>query len=132
METVGVVAFCHSFKLSGHFFFYREIGLCSRDGFHHTLLSYSSGYNLSHFSKDLQMSIEEQTNHVHGLAFDDNSARYQNMVEHDVRNWYKKHCPPDYPAVGLLEAKPLKALLEAMNITVVELPLDFNKLMECH
>ena len=130
-KAVGVVAFCRGFKLSDHFFLYREIGLCSRDGFHHTLLSNSSSYNLSDFSKDLQMSIEKQTNHVRGLAFDDNSAQYQDMVEHDGRNWYKKHCHPDYPAVGLLEATPLKALHEAMDIPIVELSLDFNKLMEC-
>lgn len=110
-KAVGVVAFFHGFKLSDHFFLYREIGLCSRNGFHHTL-SYSSGYNLSDFSKDLQMSIEEQTNHVHGLAFDENSARYQDMVEHDVRNWYKKHCPPITQPLVCLRQHPSKPCLK--------------------
>jgi len=48
-----------------------------------------------------------------------------------LKKWYKTHCPSDYPAVGLLEATPLKDVLQAMDIPNVDLSLDFNKLVEC-
>ena len=72
METIGVVAFCHGFKITDEFFLYREIGLCSRDGYHHLLLSYSPGRDLSTFSNETQMSIDEQIkyDHVKGLGLD--------------------------------------------------------------
>ena len=38
---------------------------------------------------------------------------------------------PLSPAVGLLEATPLKDVLQAMDIPIVDLSLDFNKLVEC-
>ena len=131
METVGVVAFCHGFKITDEFFLYREIGLSSRDGYHHLLLSYSPGHDLSAFSNETQMSIDEQMKYDHGLTFDDNSGRDQELVAADLKKWYKNHCPSDYPAVGLLQATPLKDVLQAMDIPIVDLSLDFNKLVEC-
>ena len=72
METNSVVAFCHGFNITDDFFLYREIGLSSRDGYHHLLLSYSPGHDLSAFSNETQMSIDEQMKYDHGLTFDDN------------------------------------------------------------
>ena len=69
METIGVVAFCHGFKITDGFFLYREIGLCSRDGYHHLLLSYSPGHDLSACSNETQMSIDEQMKYDHGHQF---------------------------------------------------------------
>ena len=81
--TKGVVAFCHGFKITDEFFLYREIGLCSRDGYHHLLLSYSPGHDLSAFSNETQMSIDEQMKYDHGLTFD-HSGRDQELVAADV------------------------------------------------
>ena len=67
--TIGVVAFCHGFKITDEFFLYREIGLCSRDGYHHLLLSYSPGHDLSACSNETQMSIDEQMKYDHGHQF---------------------------------------------------------------
>ena len=39
---------------------------------HHLLLSYSPGHDLSAFSNETQMSIDEQMKYDHGLTFDDN------------------------------------------------------------
>ena len=39
METNGVVAFCHGFKITDDFFLYREIGLSSRDAVSYTHLT---------------------------------------------------------------------------------------------
>ena len=61
MDTIGVVAFCHGFKITDDYFLYREIGLCTVDGRHHTLLSYSPGHDLSAWSDETQKSIAEQT-----------------------------------------------------------------------
>ena len=129
METVGVVAFCHGFKITDEFFLYREIGLCSRDGYHHLLLSYSPGHDLSAFSNETQMSIDEQMKYDHGLTFDDTSGRDQNLVAADVKQWYKTHCPSDCPTVGLLDVTPpLKELFQAMDIPAVDLPIGLNEI----
>ena len=138
METVGVVAFCDGFKITDGFFLYREIGLCSGDGYHHLLLSYSPGRDLSAFSNETQMSIEEQMKYNHGLTFDDTSERDQNLVAADVKQWYKTHRPSDFPAVGLLDVTPpLKELFQAMDIPTVDLPTGLNEVhelprMSCH
>ena len=76
-------------------------------------ISYSPGHDLSAFSNETQMSIDEQMKYDH------------------VKKWYKTHCPSDYPAVGLLEATPLQDVLQAMDIPIADLSLDFNKLVEC-
>ena len=60
MDTIWVVAFCHGFKITDEFFLYREIGLCTGDGSHPTLLSYSPRYDLSAFSNETQTGIDEQ------------------------------------------------------------------------
>ena len=69
IETIGVVAFCHGFKITNEFFLYREIGLCSRGGYHRLLLSYSPGHDLSACSNETQMSIDEQMKYDHGHQF---------------------------------------------------------------
>ena len=131
METIGVVAFCHGFKITDEFFLYREIGLCSRDGYHHLLLSYSPGHDLSAFSNESHMSIDEQMKYDHGLTFDDTSGRDQNLVAADVKQWYKTHCPSDFPAVGLLDlTPPLKELFQSMDIPTVDLPIGLNEIHE--
>ena len=75
METVGVVAVCHGFKITDELFLYREIALCTLDGNHHILLSYLPGNDLSAFPSDIQTSIAGQTKTSHGLAYYDNSTR---------------------------------------------------------
>ena len=85
IETVGVVAFCHGFKITDEFFLYREIGLCSGDGYHHLLFSYSPEHDWSAFSNETQMSIDEQMKYDRGLTFDDTSGRDQNLVAADVK-----------------------------------------------
>ena len=130
METVGVVAFCHGFKITNEFFLYREIALCSLDGNHHILFSYSPGHDLSAFPDDIQTSIAEQTKTIHGLAYFDNAARDQELVVADVKNWYKTHCPSYCPAVGLVGITPLKDLFPAIHIPTVELSMDLNNIEE--
>ena len=131
METDEVVAFCHGFKITDEFFLHREIGLCSRDGYHHLLLSYSPGRDLSAFSNETQMSIDEQMKYDHGLTFDNTSGRDQNLVAADAKQWYKTHCPSDFPAVGLLDVTPpLKELFQAMDIPTVDLPIGLNEIHE--
>ena len=77
------------------------------------------------------MSIDEQMKYDRGLIFDDNSGPDQELVAADVKKWCKTHCPSDYTAVSFLEATPLKDVLQAMDIPIVDLSLDFNKLVEC-
>ena len=52
-----------------------------------------------------------------------------------IKNWLllmlKMVQDPLSPVVGLLEATPLKDMLQAMDIPIVDLSLDFNKLVEC-
>ena len=94
-------------------------------------MSYSPGHDLSAFSNETQTSIDEEIKTVHGLTFDDNSGRYQEMVVADVKKWCETHCPSVYREVGLLDATPLKDVLQAMEIPIVDFSLDFNKLVEC-
>ena len=53
----------------------------------------------------------------------------------EIKNWLllmlKMVQDPLSPVVGLLEATPLKDVLQAMDIPIVDLSLDFNKLVEC-
>lgn len=67
MESIGVVAFCHGFKISDHCFLCRESGLCTLNGRHHTLLSYSPDHDLNAWSDQIQTTVAEQTKTIHGL-----------------------------------------------------------------
>ena len=59
------------------------------------MLAYAPGHDLSAFSNETHMSIDEQMKYDHGLTFDDNSGRDQELVAADVKKWYKTHCNKD-------------------------------------
>lgn len=82
----------HGFKVSDCCFLYRETGLCTLDGLHHTLLSYSPGLDLSSWSDDIQTSMAEQTRTIHGLEYDDPRSKDQSLIADDVKRWYKTDC----------------------------------------
>ena len=95
------------------------------------MLSYSPGHDLSAFSNETQLSIDEQMKYDYGLPFDDTSGRDQNLVAADVKQWNKTHCPSDCPAVGLLDVTPpLKELFQAMDIPTVDLPIRLKEIHE--
>ena len=47
--------------------------------------------------------------------------RDETLVSDDVKTWYKTHCPSGCPAVGLVEATPLKELFQAMHTVFIRL-----------
>ena len=91
MDTVGIVAFCHGFKLAYDWFDYREIGLYTIDGTNHYLLEYSCVLGINFYSEEIKKSIEEQTSSVHGLAYlaEEKFLREPHSVKDDVLHWYR-------------------------------------------
>jgi len=116
--------FTDCFKISDHCFFYREIGLCTLDGRHPTLLSYSPDQDLTAWSDGVKTSIAEQTSTIHGLQYSDPSAQDQAFVFNDIFLWYTSHCSSDCPTVGLVDTTPLKELFQAMDIPVFKLEVE--------
>ena len=91
MDTVGIVAFCHVFKLDNDWFDYREIGLCTIDGTNHCLLEYSCVLGNNVYSEEIKKSIEEQTSSVYGLAYpaEEKFLREPHFIKDDVLHWYR-------------------------------------------
>lgn len=123
MDTVSVVAFCHGFKLSlpqDHVF--REIGVCTSDGKHHTLLDITTG---EQFETLLQRKekIDTQIGTVHGLAFVSQYKTFddQESVPHHVLQWYMLLMSSTRPAVGLFAVNPLRKLFQDLHIPTVNL-----------
>ena len=127
MDTVGIVAFCHGFKLDNDWFDYREIGLCTIDGTNHCLLEYSCVLGINFYSEEIKKSIEEQTSSVHGLAYatEEKFLREPHFIKDDVLHWYHTFSSKQRPTVGLYGVNPLTKLFRALNIPTVNLQ-DFG------
>lgn len=129
METIGLLGHCNGFFVDdkGSFIF-AEIGFCSVRGDRNVLFSYRIGIDSILLSRRANDYIVEQTNHIHGMLFDHedgvDSFSTDVSARSDVREWYRNNCPPDRPAVGILDKRPdeqnsLMVMLKAMDIPTV-------------